>query len=244
LLAACGPKAVPPPAEPPTPAAVPPAVQDVAEASADPVNAAPTTRNDRFLAEDLNVDEWMERFERAEREVYAYHQPIVDTLGIATGMTVADIGAGTGAYIEPLATAVGTEGTVYAVELSPVFVAHLTERASDAGLTQVQVVQSTAAASHLPEDAVDLAILVDVYHHLDDDEAFLADVARALKPGGRLALVEFHRIPGVSSEWILGHVELSREEVVERLIGMGWTEPTDIPIDGLVDNYVLTLTVP
>lgn len=225
-------------ATPEAPAATP-------EASAAPsVDAPPTGLNDRFLAEDLDVARWTESFERPEREVYAYREAIVAALGLSPGMAVADVGAGTGAYVGPLADAVGPAGAVYAVELSPGFVQHLTERAAAAGLSQVRVVQSTDASTNLPDQSVDLAILVDVYHHLEQDQPFLADLARALRPGGRMVLVEFERIPGVSSEWVLGHVSLSQEEVQARLTGFGWGAPVELTPAGMTDNYVVAFTRP
>ncbi len=229
-LTACAPRTAPP--------------VDAAAAAPAATEAPPAGLNDRFIAPDLDVAEWSSRFERPEREVYGYRQPIVDALGLAPSQAVADIGAGTGAYLDPLAAAVGTDGAVYAVELSPVFVAHLNERVAATGLAHVHVVQSTPTATNLPDASVDLAILVDVYHHLDDPGALLADLARAMRPGGRLALVEFHRIEGVSSPWILGHVKLSREEALAEIGGFGWSNPTAIPIAGLVDNYVVTFDAP
>lgn len=227
-----------------TPAAPAAAIPPTAPPAVAAVDQPPQGLNDAFLAEDLDAQQWTQRFERPEREVYAYREQVVAALGLPPGAAVADVGAGTGAYVGPLAEAVGPQGTVYAVELSPGFVQHLAERAAAAGLTQVQVIQSTDAATNLPPESVDVAILVDVYHHLEQDEPFLADLARALRPDGRMVLVEFERIPGVSSDWILEHVALSQEEVQARLLGFGWRDPVELTPPGMTENYVLSVQRP
>ena len=85
--------------------------------------------NDAFLAEDLEVEEWVARFEVESREIYAERAAIVASLGLAPGATIADIGAGTGPFLAPFADAVGETGAVYAVEISLVGAANAEKRA-------------------------------------------------------------------------------------------------------------------
>ena len=118
--------------------------------------------------------------------MYANREEILATLQIQPGETVADIGTGTGLYVEPFAAAVGPEGRVLAVDISPKFIFHVRERAEAAGLDQVEVMLSTERSAELPEGSVDVAFLCDVYHHFEYHEDMLRSIRRALKPGGPL----------------------------------------------------------
>jgi ubiquinone/menaquinone biosynthesis C-methylase UbiE len=182
-------------------------------ASAEPGAHAPHASNEKFTADTLDVDAWTARFESAEREVFAQRQAIVDALSLKPGMAVADIGAGTGALLEPLVAAVGPTGTVFATELSAGFREHLAERAEDAGWSSVKVVASTPDASGLKPGSVDVALLVDVWHHLESPEPYLADLARAVKVGGHLVIVDFDPGAEDASDWVKQHVHQSAEEV-------------------------------
>jgi hypothetical protein len=86
--------------------------------------------NERFLAEDLDVEHFVKIFEGESREVYAQRERIVEALGVSSGATVADIGAGTGLFLPAFNREVSSDGRVYAVEISPRFLEHLRERAS------------------------------------------------------------------------------------------------------------------
>jgi SAM-dependent methyltransferase len=205
---------------------------------ADPGPGDPSN-NDPFLAPDVDVAAWTSRFEQPEREVYAHREAIVDAFGLSPGDRVADVGAGTGAFTGPLAAAVGPSGKVYAVDISPAFVEHLAERAASNGLTWVQAVLGNSTTTTLPDDSVDTLVLVDTYHHLDDVEAALADFDRVLAPRGRLVIVEFERIPGVSSTWVLDHVDLGRDEVRAEVLRAGFRGGDVLPVEGVVENYVL-----
>lgn len=99
--------------------------------------------NDPFLSRDLDVAQFVERFEGESREVFAERHAIVDALGLSSGDQIADIGAGTGFFTALFAEEVGDDGTVYAVEISPNFLEHLRERAIANELTAVRVVEGT-----------------------------------------------------------------------------------------------------
>ena len=98
--------------------------------------------NERFLAEDLDVEHFVKIFEGESREVFAQRERIVEALGVSSGMTVADIGAGTGLFLPAFDRGVGSEGRVYAVEISPRFLEHLRERAKREDLSRVEVVEA------------------------------------------------------------------------------------------------------
>ena len=124
------------------------------------------------------------RFDR-EMEILA------EQLRLAPGMTVADLGAGEGAYAVALAERVGPGGTVYATELDEERLATLRAEKEAGGLDQMQVVEGEVAATGLAPGSVEAALLRDVYHHVTAPEAFVKSLFETLRPGGRLVVVDF-----------------------------------------------------
>jgi ubiquinone/menaquinone biosynthesis C-methylase UbiE len=197
----------------------------------------PENINAGFLGEDVDVDRFVDRWELESREVYAGRDEILAALEIEPGATVADIGTGTGLFVEPMAAAVGPEGKVFAIDISPAFIFHVRERAAEKGLDQVEVVLSTERSAELPEASVDVALLCDVYHHFEYHQDMLRSIHRALKPGGKLVVVDFHRIPGVTREWLLGHVRAGKQVFVSEINSAGFRLEKDLDIDAFEENY-------
>lgn len=115
---------------------------------------------------------------------------VIAALGIVAGSHVADIGAGDGFFTTRLAKAAGDDGRVYAVDISKSALDRLSRRVADAGLTNVQAILGTPSDPKLPEAALDAALIVNAYHEMREHQAMLAAIKRALKPGGRLVIVE------------------------------------------------------
>jgi len=132
--------------------------------------------------------DWLERGSREREE---RPELLLAALGLAPGMAVADVGAGTGYYAGRIAGKIGDNGRVYAVDVQPQMLALLEQNMRQRGARNVQPVLGTATDTGLPPGAIDLALMVDVYHELSHPGEILDSVARALKPGGRLALVEY-----------------------------------------------------
>lgn len=132
--------------------------------------------------------EWLERSERVEEE-----RPdlLLSALELKPGMTVADIGAGTGYYSWRMAQRVGASGTVYAVDIQPEMIKLLEGQMSHRGATNVKAVLGSLTDPRLPPGSIDLALMVDVYHEFEYPYEMLTAIVRALKPGGRLVFVEF-----------------------------------------------------
>jgi protein-L-isoaspartate O-methyltransferase len=128
---------------------------------------------------------------RAEREEEERPDDMLDSLKIKPGDVVADVGAGVGYTSARISKRVGPKGKVYATDVQPQMIKMLRENMKSAGITNVVPILCTPTDQKLPEDAVDMAILIDVYHECSDPEATLAGLRKALKPGGRLVLVEF-----------------------------------------------------
>ena len=128
---------------------------------------------------------------RAEREREEAGEAMLAALDVQPGSTVADFGCGNGYYTLPLARAVGPEGRVYGVDIQPEMLAMLGERASEAGISNIEPQLGSALDAPLPPGSCDLVLLADVYHEFSHPVPMLAVLHRALKPGGRVALLEF-----------------------------------------------------
>lgn len=133
---------------------------------------------------------WMDRTSREQEE-----QPerALDLIGVVPGATVADVGAGSGYMTIRLANRVGPSGKVYANDLQPALLQFVRDKAKRAGLVNVETVLGTDDDARLPEHAIDLALLVDVYHEFSQPRKMLQSLSRALKPDGRLVLLEYRK---------------------------------------------------
>lgn len=111
------------------------------------------------------------------------------------GKNVADIGAGTGLFLPSLNEAVGSEGHVYAVEISDGFLELLVNQKDRDGLDQVIVIKGTVTDANLPTDVkMDLVLLIDVYHHIEYPLTYMQKLRSCMKPGGALVVIDFHRV--------------------------------------------------
>ena len=193
--------------------------------------------NTEYLMPNLDVSSWVERFEKEGREIYDSRRQIIAVAKIRGGSVVADIGAGTGLFTPMLADAVGPGGKVYAVDIVPNFLKLIDERSAQAGIRNVQTVLCTERSVALPPNSIELAFLCDVYHHFEYPRQSLASLHRALRRDGEVFLIDFKRIPDVSSDWILNHVRAGQELVTAEFEAAGFKKVEDV--DLLKDNYVL-----
>jgi predicted methyltransferase len=200
--------------------------------------------NADYLSPELDVEAMVQRFEVESREIYTSRAAIAAAVDLKSGQRVADVGAGTGLFLEPFAAAVGPQGRVYCLEINPVFVAHMAERASELGLEQVESRLCGERSVDLPARSIDVAFLCDVYHHFEYPRSSMESLQRALKPGGKLVVVDFERIPGVSRDWLLEHVRAGKDEVLAELTGFGFRLVDAPSIEGLSENYCLVFERP
>lgn len=192
--------------------------------------------NDSFR--DPNVKEFVERFEIESREVFSKRKEIVEHCRIGKGTTVADIGAGTGLFTRLFSEAVGTSGQVVAVDISQTFLDHINSTNREANRKNVQTLLCEPDTTKLPEATVDLAFICDTYHHFEFPHKTMKSIHKALKPGGRLVVIDFHRIEGTSKEWTLNHVRAGQEVFEKEIVSNGFKkigQPTEL----LKENYIL-----
>lgn len=131
---------------------------------------------------------WLERSERMAEE-----RPdlVLAALDLKPGMAVADLGAGSGFYSWRIGKLVGDRGTVYAVDVQPEMVRLLETQMAKRGVSNVRALLGTTTDPRLPAVQLDLVVMVDVYHELEFPQEVLSGIVRALKPGGRVAFVEY-----------------------------------------------------
>lgn len=157
---------------------------------------------------------------------------LVELLELEPGMTVADLGAGFGAWTMRLSHVLGPEGRVYATEVGAAQLDALRQMVERERLTNVVVVEGAESSTNLPPSCCDAILIRDVYHHLTNADAIVRSVFAALKPGGRVAVVDFPPRPNTE---IPPGVHASRQghgvppEVVERELGAALSHVRTIP---------------
>lgn len=166
---------------------------------------------------DPEFSQWVARFESPGRETYDRRSEILAAAGVKPGMHVADVGAGTGLFTLMFSPVVGREGRVYAVDISKTFVENILRRAREAGFENVTGIVNSQDEAGLAPGSVDLAFVCDTYHHFERPRTMLRSMRRALRPGGTLVVIDFERIEGVSTAWVLGHVRAGRAQVIREI---------------------------
>jgi ubiquinone/menaquinone biosynthesis C-methylase UbiE len=190
---------------------------------------------------DTDVARWNRSFESERREVYVKRDEIVAASGVKPGMTVADIGAGTGLFTMLFADAVKPGGNVVAVDISPAFVEYIQQTAKKRRIRNVAAVLTDGVELKLPDASVDLVYMSDVYHHFEHPAETLASIRRVLKPGGRLVVVDYERIPGVTSPARVEHVRVDKQGAIREIEAAGFgllAEKKKM----MRDNYFLVFT--
>ena len=161
------------------------------------------------------------KLEDPERLRWLPPNEVLEVLQVASGMVVADIGAGTGFFALPLAAAVGSAGKVYAVDFQPEMLSLIAQKLAAGGPKNIQLVEGSAAGTKLATNSCDLVLLANVWHELDDTTSVLQEMERILKPEGRLAVLDWRtdvsRPPGPP----LDH-RISSEQICEAAESAGW----------------------
>jgi len=163
--------------------------------------------------------DWLER---ADRDMVEQPDRVIAAMQLKPGAVVADIGSGSGYFTRRLAKAVLPGGTVYGVDIQPEMNAILAESCEKEGITNVEIILGEEADPKLPPASVDWMLLVDTYHEFQQPEAMLAKMREALKPGGRVALLEY-RLHGDTAAHIKRDHRMSVEQVLAEWEPAGFT---------------------
>lgn len=156
-------------------------------------------------------------YEPGDRDEWQHPEEVMAALGIAPGSRAADIGAGGGYFTFRLADAVGPTGRVYAVDIDRDMLGYLDKRAREEGFDQITVVEATPDDARLERESVDLILVSNTYHHLDDRVAYFGRLREDLLPGGRLAIIEF------SGQGFLGWHSTDPATITSELAQAGYT---------------------
>jgi len=161
---------------------------------------------------------WLEREGRVETEK---PEVVLEAMELKEGMTVAEIGAGTGFFSRRLAKAIGPTGKVYGVDIQPEMLELLKKYAAQEGITNIVPVLGTDTDVNLPAGSIDRLLLVDVYHEFQKPEPMLASLRRTLAPGGTVTLVEY-RAEGDSASHINVKHRMTAEQVISEWNAAGF----------------------
>lgn len=195
--------------------------------------------NRNFLDPELDVSQWIARFEIESREVYLARERVLAALQLKPGIKIADIGAGTGFYTRLFSGEVGNEGWVYAVDISSRFLEHINNQSKSDNVNNVTSVRRIDRDVRLPTNSVDAVFICDTYHHFEYPELTLSSIHRALKPNGVLNLIDFERIPGKSRDFIPGHVRAGKEVFQQEILAAGFELIEEAEIPSFEENYFL-----
>ncbi len=185
--------------------------------------------------ENPDVKDFLKKFEGESREIAAHAKEIVAACKLKPGMAVADVGAGTGLFTRKFAAEVGDKGKVFAVDIAETFLRHIEKTCADGKIKNVQTIQCDQFSTKLPKNAVDLVFICDTYHHFEFPQRTLQSIHEALRPGGQMILIDFHRIEGKSREWVLGHVRAGQDVFVREIKAAGFSVVGEERI--LKENY-------
>ena len=194
--------------------------------------------NDSFRDPNADVEEWVKRFEGESREVYDRRKQILAAIEVKPEMTAADIGAGSGLFTRLMADAVGERGTVYAVDISEKLLDYIRTSAEKFKLPQVKTILGTDQSPQLPEASVDVVFICDTYHHFEFPQKMMTAIHRALKPAGRVVIIDFIREEGISSDWVMEHVRAGQKVVEQEIEACGFRKVREV--EGLLkENYFI-----
>jgi ubiquinone/menaquinone biosynthesis C-methylase UbiE len=179
------------------------------------------------------AEEWIKTLDSPQRIQGLKVDETVGKLGLKPGDVVADLGAGTGVFEGALSGAVGPNGTVYAVDIDQKLLDAINKKAADAHVANVKTVLGKFTDPALPVSNVDVAFINDVLHHIEDRGAYLKNLARYLKPSGRIAVIDFYPEQG-------GHrnqpeLQVSKEAAATLMAAAGFKPVEEIPL--FTDKY-------
>ena len=193
--------------------------------------------NKKFTDPNADIQGFVRRFENEARDIYAKRRAITRAVGLRPGDAVADIGAGTGLFTFLFVEPVGPKGAVYAVDIGPAFVKYIAEQAKQRGHGRVvKTVLNTPDSTELPVGSIDVAFTCDTYHHFEHPEKMLASIHLALRPGGRLVVIDFD-LRKDSGEFIRRRARAAKEVYYRELTAAGFElmETKDAP--AIKDNF-------
>ena len=192
--------------------------------------------NDNF--KDPDVDYYTRLFEGESREIFKFRNEIVEAMNIEPGQEVADVGAGTGFFARMFSYQVAPGGTVYAVDIAQNFIDHIGRMAAKEEIGNIDARLCSDRSVDLPEESIDIAFICDVYHHFEYPYDSMASIHEALRPGGRVFVIDFERVNGLSSDFVMNHVRCGKGTVTDEVKDSGFDLVREINL-GMDGQYML-----
>lgn len=179
---------------------------------------------------DPNAEKTAANYERENRDVVKAADKIIAACELESGLEVADIGAGTGLFTRPFAAKVAPGGKIYAVDITQPFLDYVAKTCKEQGIDNVKCVLCTAGSAKLPAASIDVAFICDTYHHMEYPYKMLDSIYTAVRPGGRLIIVDYKKEKGVGPEWIFGHVRANKKTVIDEVTKAGFTFVDEVEV--------------
>jgi cyclopropane fatty-acyl-phospholipid synthase-like methyltransferase len=181
------------------------------------------------------AEEWIKTLDGPARVAGMKIDEVVAALKLQPGQTVADIGAGSGLLVAPLAKAVGPRGRVYAVEIDAGFFPEIRRRAAAAQVANVETVLGKFTDPALPVKSIDVAVFHDVIHHVENRAAYLKTLATYLAPAGRIVVIDYEG--GMGPHRGEPQLEVTRDQLAGWMKDAGFSQVDDVKL--FTDKYVL-----
>jgi ubiquinone/menaquinone biosynthesis C-methylase UbiE len=181
------------------------------------------------------AEEWIKTLDGPARVSALKIDEVVAAMKLQPGQTVADIGAGTGLLVVPMATAIGPKGRAYAVEIDAGFFPEIKKRADAAQVSNVQTVLGKFTDPGLPVRTIDVALFHDVLHHVEARAEYLKTLASYLAPAGRIVIVDYEG--GKGPHATEPTLQVTREQIDAWMKAAGLSKVDDVTL--FTDKYVL-----
>lgn len=170
-----------------------------------------------------DIKEYLEQLDSPERDQYQKPSQVIEALGLKPGMSVADLGSGSGYFTRRFIEAVTDSGKVYAIDVEPEMLAYVKESIEHLHVSYTaEFLLARPDDPKLPTGSVDLIFLCNVFHHLDDRTAYFSKVASALKPGGRVIIIDFYHDERSGNVGFPRKHLVPRERVIEEMTKAGY----------------------
>ncbi|HET6675809.1 MAG TPA: class I SAM-dependent methyltransferase [Nitrospiraceae bacterium] len=171
-----------------------------------------------------NVTEYLDRLDRAERDVDQKPAEVIHALDLKPGMAVADLGSGSGYFTRRFRERVAPGGMVYAIDVEPKALEYIQTHLGPAErpASGITFIHADPDESKLAPESVDLLFLCNTYHHIENRSRYFSRAARAIRPGGRLAIIDFYADRRSGELGFPKDHLISREQVIDELTRAGY----------------------
>ena len=170
-----------------------------------------------------DIKEYLEQLDRPERDQHQKPSRVVEALALKPGMALADLGSGSGYFTRRFVEAVTETGIVYAIDVEQEMLTYTKESLVHLHIPYTaEFILARPDSPKLPADSVDLIFICDTYHHLENRASYFLNVKSALKPGGRIAIIDFYHDDRSGPLGFPKHHLVPRETVVEEMTKAGY----------------------